>query len=114
MSDTVDEDQRTPPSTPPRPLALRRRGKIGGLAVKTADGATATQQSTRGGARNTTIYLGGRCRDGGGRRRGRGGDDRSDDRRPCSLLVWQQGREVEAATFLPEAERPPHEQRRNA
>ena len=118
-NDTVDEDQRppdqrTPPSTPPCPLASRWRGKRGGVAETTADGATATQQSTRGGARNTTIYLGGRCRDGGSRRRGRDGDDRSDGRRHCLFLVGQQRREVKAATFVPEAERPSHERRQNA
>jgi hypothetical protein len=55
-------DQRTLPPSPSCPLASRQCGKISGFAAKTADGATATQQSTRGGARNTAIYLGGRCR----------------------------------------------------
>ena len=55
-------DQRTLPPSPSCPLVSRQCGKISGFAAKTADGATTTQQSTRGGRRNTTIYLGGRCR----------------------------------------------------
>ena len=50
VNDTMDEDQpppdqRTLPPTPSCPLASRQCGKIGGFAAKTADGATATQQS---------------------------------------------------------------------
>ena len=48
-------DQRTLPPSPSCPLVSRQCGKISGFAAKTADGATATQQSTRGGAQHNNL-----------------------------------------------------------
>ena len=61
VDDQCTPDQRTPPPTPPCPRASRQCGKIGGLAEMMADGATATQQSIRGGVRTTTIFPPGRA-----------------------------------------------------